>query len=90
MKESKNDTKDIEEALYCFDQAIEQKPTDKDLLYYLLIGRAKANILIGQFGKTKEDCLEAKKYKETVQGYTILIRSRLFVEKYKEALDYCS
>ena len=46
MKESKNETKDIEEAIYCFDQGLEQKQDDKELLYYLYIGRAKANILI--------------------------------------------
>ncbi len=33
MKESKNENKDIEEAIYCFDQALEALPTDKELLY---------------------------------------------------------
>eukprot|EP00347_Sterkiella_histriomuscorum_P012411 403368683 len=88
MKESKNDTVDIEQGIYCFDQALEQKHDDKDLLYYLYIGRAKANILIGQFGRTKEDCLEARKYKETEQSWSVLLRSRIFVEKYQEALEY--
>ena len=54
------------------------------------MGRAKTNILIAQFGKTKEDCLEAKKYKDSEQVYTILARSRIFVERYKEAIDYCN
>lgn len=45
-------------------------------------------MLSGQFGRAKEDCLEAKKYKVSEQGFTILIRSRIFVEKYKEALAY--
>lgn len=66
MKESKNDQNAIDQAIYCFDQALEQKGhDDAELLYSLYIGRAKANILIGQFGKTREDCLEARKYKET-------------------------
>jgi len=89
LKESKNDSKDVEEALYCFDQALEQNSADRDLLYYVYIGRAKANILIGQFGKAKEDCLEARKHRVTEQAFTVLIRSRVFVEKYREALDYC-
>ena len=32
--------------------------------------------------------MAAKKCKETVQVWSILIRSRIFVEKYKEALEY--
>ncbi len=36
----------------------------------------------------KEDCLEAKKYKETEQVWLILARSRFFVEKYQECLDF--
>ena len=65
MKEAKNNNKEIEEAIYCFDQAIDAKAIDQGILYEIYIGRAKANILIGQFGKTKEDCLQAKKYRET-------------------------
>ena len=53
------------------------------------MGRAKANILISQFGKTKDDCLEALKYKETEHAYTVLARSRIFVEKHREAIEYC-
>lgn len=88
LKEAKNDTKEIEEALYCFDQAIDAQATDKDLLHEIYLGRAKTNLLIAQFGKVKEDALEAKKHKESEQLYVILIRSRLFVEKYKEAIEY--
>lgn len=50
MKESKNNAKDIEEALYCFDQGLDQvleDPKKEDLRYYLFLGRAKSNILIG-------------------------------------------
>ena len=90
LKESKNDSKDIEEALYCFDQALEQKPTDQDLLYSVLIGRAKANLLIGQFGKTKDDCLQARQLRQTEQLYAVLVRSRIFVEKFEEALEFCA
>ncbi len=50
------------------------------------MGRAKTNILIGQFGRTKEDCLEALKYRDTEQAYIILARSRIFVERYREAV----
>lgn len=51
------------------------------------MGRAKTNILIGQFGKTKEDCLAAKKYRESEQVFTVLARSRIFLEKYQEAVE---
>jgi hypothetical protein len=52
------------------------------------MGRAKTNILVGQFGKTKEDCLEALKYRDTEQAYIILARSRIFVERYREAIEH--
>ena len=41
-----------------------EDPKKEDLRYYLFLGRAKSNILNGQFGRTREDCLEAKKLKE--------------------------
>ena len=47
MKEAKNNNKEIEEAIYCFDQAIDAKAIDQGILYEIYIGRAKANILIG-------------------------------------------
>jgi hypothetical protein len=65
MNESKNKNKDIEEAVYCFDSALEQTFKDDELHYNLYIGRAKSNILIAQFGHTKDDCLKAKKFRET-------------------------
>jgi tetratricopeptide (TPR) repeat protein len=90
LKESKNSEQDIEQAIYCFDEGLEYKKDIKDqgLLYQLYMGRAKTNILIGQFGKTKEDCLEALKYRDTEQAYIILARSRIFVERYREAIEH--
>ena len=48
MKESKKDQHDIEQALYCFDEGLDQKDqcTNKDTVYQLYMGRAKTNILI--------------------------------------------
>jgi Cns1/TTC4 Wheel domain len=37
----------------------------------------------------RDDCLEARKYKQTEQVYTVLARSRIFLERYKEAVEYC-
>lgn len=66
LKESKNQQGDIEQALYCFDEALTQEGvTDREVLYELHMGRAKTNILIAQFGRVREDCLAARKYKET-------------------------
>ena len=52
------------------------------------MGRSKLNLLIGQFGKCKEDALEALKIKSDEQMWLILSRSRLFVEKWQEGLKY--
>lgn len=91
LKETKNQQADIEQALYCFDEGLAYKKdiTDQDLTHKLLMGRAKTNMLIAQFGKTKEDCLDALKIKETEQAYTILAKSRLLVERYRDAIEYC-
>jgi hypothetical protein len=48
LKESKNQTIDIEQAIYCFDEGLEYRKDikDKNILYQMLMGRAKTNILI--------------------------------------------
>ena len=57
--------------------------------FELYLGRAKLNILRGQFGKTKEDSLLAlKRKKDSEQSWILLIRSRFFVEKWEEASKY--
>ena len=59
------------------------------MMFTLYMGRAKLNLLIAQFGKCKDDCLEALKIKEEdEQMWIVLCRSRYFVEKYQEGLDY--
>lgn len=64
MKKSENTEKDFQEALYCFEQALEQKCGDPAIEFELYVGKGKLNILRGQFGKAKEDCLEAIKLKD--------------------------
>ena len=89
LKKSKNEEKDFQESLYCFDQALEQKTGNKNEEFELLVGRAKLNILRGQFGKTKDDCLQAIKRKSNdEQCWVLLVRSRFFVEKWDEASKY--
>ena len=89
LKRSKNEEKDFQEALYCFDQAIEQKCGDAKLEYDLYLGRAKLNILRAQCGLTKEDCLEALKIKDTdVQCWIVLVKSRLYVDKFEDCATY--
>jgi len=89
LKKSKNEEKDFQEALYCFEQALDAKCGDAAIEFDLYIGRAKANTLRAQHGKTKDDCLEAHKRKDTdEQSWYILARSRFFVEKYPECMKY--
>jgi CHASE3 domain sensor protein len=52
------------------------------------MGRAKLNLLIAQFGKCKEDCLDAMKQKENEQVWFVLSRSRFFAEKFDECNKY--
>ena len=89
LKKSTNQEKDFQEALYCFDQALEQQTADVNNEFELYLGRAKLNIMRGQFGKTKEDCLQALKRKPANENvHVVLIRSRFFVEKWDEASKY--
>jgi hypothetical protein len=47
------------------------------------------NILRGQFGYTKDDCLQANKRKRgQEQVWILLIKSRFFLEKWDEASKY--
>ena len=53
------------------------------------MGRAKLNLLLAQFGRCKEDCLEALKIKPAdEQMWVILSRSRYFIEKYEEGYKF--
>lgn len=88
LKQSKKEEKDIQESLYCFDQGIDQKCGDKKIEFELFMGRAKLNLLRAQFGKCKDDCLEALKRKDTEQASYVLARSRFFAEKYDECDKY--
>ena len=64
LHKSKNEEKDFQEGLYCFDNGIDAKCGDKDLEYELYMGRAKLNMLRNQCGHCKDDCLEAIKRKD--------------------------
>ena len=91
LNKSKNEEKDFQEALYCFDSALEIEPEvgDPDLEYDLYLGRAKLNILRNQCGHTKDDCLQAlKRKRKEEQCWVVLIRSRMFIEKWDEASKY--
>ena len=62
---------------------------DKENEFQLYLGRAKLNILRAQFGHTKNDCLKANKCKPgQEQCWVVLIRSRMFLEKWDEASKY--
>mmetsp|Transcript_24414 Transcript_24414/g.33325 ORF Transcript_24414/g.33325 Transcript_24414/m.33325 type:complete len:216 (+) Transcript_24414:299-946(+) len=89
MKMAKADAKEVEEAIYCFDTGLEQKCGNPKIEFDLLLGRAKANLLVGNFGKVKEDCVQALKRKSAdEQAWFILCRSRYFVEKYEECQKF--
>ena len=89
LKQSKNEEKDFQEALHCFDEALDQKCSNKELEFQIYTGRAKLNMLRAQYGHTKDDMLEALKRKDTdEQTWYILARSRLFVNQFDECLKY--
>ena len=55
----------------------------------MYLGRAKLNILRGQFGHTKDDCLEAiKRKRNDEQCWVLLIKSRFCLEKWDEASKF--
>ena len=92
LKKTKNpeaDKLECERAMHFFNEAFKTGYKEYQMLFTLYMGRAKLNLLIAQFGKCKEDCLEALKIKETdEQMWLVLSRSRYFVEKYQEGLKY--
>lgn len=74
--------------MHCFDQGIEQKCGVTKIEFELYMGRAKLHLARHNFGRCKEDCLEALKWKKNEQIYFILVRSRYFVQKYEESIKY--
>lgn len=63
MKTTKNKEKDFQEALHCFNEALDVETGDVENMFDLYLGRAKLNILRNQCGHTKDDCLSAIKVK---------------------------
>ena len=77
--------------MHFFNEAFETGCTNKELLFVLYLGRAKLNLLIAQFGKCKEDSLEALKINKNDEIlWLVLSRSRYFVEKWQEGMKYAS
>lgn len=56
--------------------------------FELYMGRAKLNLARHNFGRCKEDCLEALKWKKNEQIYFILVRSRYFIQKFEECITF--
>jgi tetratricopeptide (TPR) repeat protein len=88
LSTTKNKEKDYQEAMHCFEQGIEQKCGVQKIEFELYMGRAKLHLARHNFGRCKEDCLEALKWKKNEQIYFILVRSRYFVQKYEESIKY--
>jgi hypothetical protein len=88
-KGEKHDQVECERAMHFFNEAFKTGWKEYQSLFALYMGRAKLNLLIAQFGKCKEDCLEALKIKpEDEQMWVVLTRSRYFVEKWIEGMNY--
>jgi tetratricopeptide (TPR) repeat protein len=88
-KNHKHDEVECERAMHFFNEAFKTGWKEYQSTFTLYMGRAKLNLLIGQFGKCKEDALEALKIKpDSPQMWLILSRSRFFVEKWQEGLKY--
>jgi len=82
-KNEKVDQVEAERAMHFFNEAFAQEYKEYQLQYQLYWGRAKLNLLIAQFGKCKEDSLEAIKINDTDEHiWLVLARSRFFVEKW--------
>lgn len=88
-KNKKHDQVECERAMHFFNEAFKTGWKEYQSTFTLYMGRAKLNLLIGQFGRCKEDSLEALKIKpDDEQMWLILSRSRLFVEKWEEGMKY--
>ena len=88
-KTAQRDQVECERAMHFFDQAFAAGWKEHQTMFTLYMGRAKLNLLIAQFGRCKEDCLEALKIKPAdEQMWVVLSRSRYFIEKYEEGLKY--
>lgn len=88
-KNKKHDQVECERAMHFFNEAFKTGWKEYQSLFTLYMGRSKLNLLIGQFGKCKEDALEALKIKpESENMWVVLTRSRYFVEKWSDGLKY--
>ena len=88
-KGKEHDKVECERAMHFFDEAFETGYKEYQTVFTLYYGRAKLNLLIAQFGKCKEDCLEALKIKDNdFEMWLVLSRSRYWLEKYDEGLKY--
>lgn len=75
--------------MHFFDEAFETGYKEYQMLFTLYMGRSKLNLCMAQFGKCKEDALEALKIKpEDAQMWLILARSRYFLERWSEGQKY--
>ena len=75
--------------MHYFAEAFKTGYKEHQMLFTLYMGRAKLNLLIAQFGKSKEDALEALKIKDNdAQMWLVLVRSRYFLEKWGEGMKY--
>jgi len=90
LEKSVNKEKDLQEALHCLNEGMDQKCGDKHIEFNLLMGRAKLNLFRHNFGHCKDDCLNALKLKQDEQIWYILIRTRYFVKKFEECQKYAT
>lgn len=88
-KSKQHDKVECERAMHFFDEAFETGYKEYQMTFTLYMGRSKLNLLLAQFGKCKDDCLEALKIKpESANMWLVLSRSRYFLEKWQEGLKY--
>lgn len=88
-KGEKQDKVECERAMHFFNEAFKTGWKEYQLQFTLYMGRAKLNLLIGQFKDCKDDCLAALKIKSEDESMWItLFRSRFFTEKWTEGLKF--
>jgi tetratricopeptide (TPR) repeat protein len=88
-KDGEHDKRECERAMHFFEEALATGYKEYQMLYSLYMGRAKLNMLLANFGKCKEDALEALKIRQDDESlWLVLIRSRYLLEKWQEGMKY--
>lgn len=90
LKEHPRDSKYYKDVLKYYDQALEQKITDKSLLATLLTNRAHVNILMGNYGFALQDSRKCLKQVDAmnVKAMYRIAKAANLLKRWKLSLQY--